>query len=215
MLSSHAIWITFILYLCFLLAVAIFESVRSRQSSVRSFATGGGSIKWPFLVMTYIASLMSTWVFFAGPGAYYRGGWMGDLQLPLWISVQLCHRMDSDAAPCIYPFRIFRSGSADPAETDVYNPGSAGVCLDWNDADRTGEYRPFAGTWHRGYRIHHSLSDSEYHPEHQSDTGGDPDDWIFHRSGGRGYFHGRFLPSGNGNNHLRGYHPPFAPYQTQ
>ena len=30
--------------------------------------------------MTYIASLMSTWVFFAGPGAYYRGG-MG-----YWIS---------------------------------------------------------------------------------------------------------------------------------
>lgn len=30
--------------------------------------------------MTYIASLMSTWVFFAGPGAYYRGG------LGYWIS---------------------------------------------------------------------------------------------------------------------------------
>lgn len=82
MLNSNAIWIAFALYLCFLLAIAIFESVRSRQNSVRSFATAGGSIKWPILVMTYIASLMSTWVFFAGPGAYYRGGfgyWASEL----------------------------------------------------------------------------------------------------------------------------------------
>ena len=34
----------------------------------------GGRFKWPVMVMTYIASCMSVWVFFAGPGAYYRYG---------------------------------------------------------------------------------------------------------------------------------------------
>lgn len=82
MLSSKTIWITFAIYLCFLLAVAIMENRLSKAKSARGFATAGGSIRWPFLVMTYIASLMSTWVFFAGPGAYYRGGigyWASEL----------------------------------------------------------------------------------------------------------------------------------------
>lgn len=82
MLSSTAIWLAFILYLAFLLIVALIENIRSKQKSARGFATAGGSIKWPFLVMTYLASLMSTWVFFAGPGAYYRGGigyWASEL----------------------------------------------------------------------------------------------------------------------------------------
>ena len=39
------------------------------------------SVPWPVLVMTYIASLMSTCVFFAGPGAYYRGGLATGLEL--------------------------------------------------------------------------------------------------------------------------------------
>ena len=34
----------------------------------------GGRFKWPVMVVTYIASCMSVWVFFAGPGAYYRYG---------------------------------------------------------------------------------------------------------------------------------------------
>ncbi|MCC8029611.1 MAG: sodium:solute symporter family protein [Lachnospiraceae bacterium] len=82
MLNSSTIWIAFLLYLVFLLIVAVTEHMRSRQKSARNFATAGGSIKWPILVMTYIASLMSTWVFFAGPGAYYRGGigyWASEL----------------------------------------------------------------------------------------------------------------------------------------
>lgn len=82
MLSSASIWIAFTLYLAFLLVVAIIGNHNSRHKSARSFATAGGSIKWPILVMTYLASLMSTWVFFAGPGAYYRGGigyWASEL----------------------------------------------------------------------------------------------------------------------------------------
>lgn len=82
MLSSKAIWIAFAIYLCFLLSVAVIDNRLTKTKSARGFATAGGSIKWPILVMTYIASLMSTWVFFAGPGAYYRGGigyWASEL----------------------------------------------------------------------------------------------------------------------------------------
>ena len=79
MLSPTTIWIAFALYMCFLLGVAVYVTVQDKKK-----AAGGSlltaSVKWPVLVMTYIASLMSTWVFFAGPGAYYRGG------LGYWIS---------------------------------------------------------------------------------------------------------------------------------
>ena len=82
MLSTRSVWIIFALYLAFILAIALIENTRSKSRSARGFATGSGSIKWPILVMTYLASLMSTWVFFAGPGAYYRGGlgyWASEL----------------------------------------------------------------------------------------------------------------------------------------
>lgn len=82
MLSSRSIWVIFCVYLAFMLGIAAIENHRSKIKDARGFATAGGSIAWPILVMTYLASLMSTWVFFAGPGAYYRGGigyWMSEL----------------------------------------------------------------------------------------------------------------------------------------
>lgn len=79
MLSSTTIWISFAVYLCFLLGVAYYVTRQEKkQKEGRSLLKT--SVAWPVLVMTYIASLMSTWVFFAGPGAYYRGG------LGYWIS---------------------------------------------------------------------------------------------------------------------------------
>lgn len=79
MLSATTIWIAFGLYMCFLMGVAYYVTVQERkQSQTGSLLTA--SVPWPVLVMTYIASLMSTWVFFAGPGAYYRGG------LGYWVS---------------------------------------------------------------------------------------------------------------------------------
>lgn len=82
MLNAKTMWIAFGAYLVFLVVIALIENYREKQKSARGFATAGGSIKWPILVMTYLASLMSTWVFFAAPGAYYRGGlayWMSEL----------------------------------------------------------------------------------------------------------------------------------------
>ena len=84
MLSSGLLWTVFIIYLCFLFFIATMGGFiqKHRTKNTEDFSTGSGTIRWPFLVMTYIASLMSTWVFFAGPGAYYRGGfgyWASEL----------------------------------------------------------------------------------------------------------------------------------------
>ena len=88
MLNGKVIWISFAIYLAFLLTVATIEHHRESRKSARGFLTAGGAIAWPFLVMTYLASLMSTWVFFAGPGGYYRGGlgyWLSEMSyIPLF-----------------------------------------------------------------------------------------------------------------------------------
>lgn len=79
MLQAYVIWVAFALYMLFLISVAFYVARKDKRR-----ATGGSiltaSVSAPILVMTYIASLMSTWVFFAGPGAYYRGG------LGYWLS---------------------------------------------------------------------------------------------------------------------------------
>lgn len=80
MLSGATVWIIIIVYMAFLLLLGIYTWWREKNRSTQDYFTAGGSIKWFILVMTYIASLMSTWVFFAGPGGYYRGG------LTFWIS---------------------------------------------------------------------------------------------------------------------------------
>ncbi len=87
MLSPTVIWIAFACYMCFLISVASYVTIQERrQSQGGSLLTA--SVAWPVLVMTYIASLMSTWVFFAGPGAYYRGGlgyWLSEMSyIPLF-----------------------------------------------------------------------------------------------------------------------------------
>ena len=79
MLSATTIWVAFGCYMVFLMGVAIYVTITERRKA-ESGSLLTASVKWPVLVMTYIASLMSTWVFFAGPGAYYRGG------LGYWIS---------------------------------------------------------------------------------------------------------------------------------
>ena len=52
----------------------------AREKTKGEFNVFKSTLPWPLLVMTYIASLMSVWTFFAGPGAYYRGG------LSYWFS---------------------------------------------------------------------------------------------------------------------------------
>ena len=80
MLSSATTWALYIVYMGALIAFGIYTWWREKNKSTRHFYTAGNTINWFVLCMTYIAALMSTWVFFAGPGAYYRGG------LGYWIS---------------------------------------------------------------------------------------------------------------------------------
>lgn len=80
MLTSQTVWVLFGAYMVMLGLVAVYANYKERQKSLQGYFTAGGSLSWFVLIMTYIASLMSTWVFFAGPGGYYRGG------LVFWIS---------------------------------------------------------------------------------------------------------------------------------
>lgn len=88
MLSTKTVWLLFGFYMLVLALIAVYATYKERNKSIQSYFTASGSINWFVLIMTYIASLMSTWVFFAGPGGYYRGGlvfWMSELSyIPLF-----------------------------------------------------------------------------------------------------------------------------------
>ncbi|UWG97876.1 sodium:solute symporter family protein [Dehalobacter sp. DCM] len=74
MLSVTSTWAIYIIYMGALIIFGVFVWWRDRHKSTTHFYTAGNSIHWFVLCMTYIAALMSTWVFFSGPGGYYRGG---------------------------------------------------------------------------------------------------------------------------------------------
>lgn len=73
LLSVSAVWFIFIAYFVFLMCVAVYTTKKEKKQYGK-VDLNTGKFKWPVLVMTYIASCMSVWVFFAGPGAYYRYG---------------------------------------------------------------------------------------------------------------------------------------------
>ncbi len=76
MLSKTLVYSIIIIYMLFLLLIAILEVKKNSNKSAQNFATGKGSISWPCLIMTYLSSLLNTWIFLAAPGAYYRGGFV-------------------------------------------------------------------------------------------------------------------------------------------
>ncbi len=92
MLSPNTIWVAFAIYMSFLFGIAFYVTQQEKkQENSPNLLTA--SIAWPVLVMTYIASLMSTWVFFAGPGAYYRGGlgyWLSEMSYIALFPI-ICH----------------------------------------------------------------------------------------------------------------------------
>ena len=73
LLSGKTVWIVFAVYFLFLIAIARYTTWKEKRDAGK-VDLQGGRFKWPVMVMTYIASCMSVWVFFAGPGAYYRYG---------------------------------------------------------------------------------------------------------------------------------------------
>ena len=86
LLSGKTVWIVFAAYFLFLIAIARYTTWKEKRDAGK-VDLQGGRFKWPVMVMTYIASCMSVWVFFAGPGAYYRYGWatsLGDVHLSMF-----------------------------------------------------------------------------------------------------------------------------------
>ena len=74
MLSASTIWIAFGVYMVFLLGVAVFVTQKEKRQKVGgSLLTA--SVPWPVLVMTYIASLMSTWVSSPAPAPTTAAAW--------------------------------------------------------------------------------------------------------------------------------------------
>ncbi|MDR1796326.1 MAG: sodium:solute symporter family protein [Clostridiales Family XIII bacterium] len=88
MISSTGVWLAFAIYMVALISLGIYANRKTKQQSIQTYFTGKGEIRWYVLLMTYVAALMSTWVFFAGPGGYYRGGfvyWISELSyIPLF-----------------------------------------------------------------------------------------------------------------------------------
>ncbi len=80
MISAKVIWLCVILYMTFLMSIALYITKKEGRSNSKKLLTT--KVPWPVLIMTYVASLMSVWVFFSGPGVYYRGGlgyWLSEL----------------------------------------------------------------------------------------------------------------------------------------
>lgn len=80
MLSAATIWICVACYILFLFGVAMYCRIRDKKQSAESLLKA--KVSCFTLIMTYLSSLMSVWVFFSGPGAYYRGGigyWLSEM----------------------------------------------------------------------------------------------------------------------------------------
>lgn len=88
MLSFSEFWITVACYIVFILGIGAYVNYRNSKK-VGAGGLFASKLNWPQAIMTYIASLMSVWLFFAGPGGYYKGGfvyWMSEMTwLPLYM----------------------------------------------------------------------------------------------------------------------------------
>lgn len=72
--QTSSFWITLIVvYLVVFLGTSgIISRIQQKRRGTDSLLTS--KLSWPLLVMTYTASMMSTFAFLAGPGTYYRNG---------------------------------------------------------------------------------------------------------------------------------------------
>ena len=88
MLSSAEFWLTIICYIVFILGIASYMNYRnSKKHGAGQLFTS--KLSWPQAVMTYIASLMSVWLFFAGPGGYFKGGFVYWCAEMTWIPMYM------------------------------------------------------------------------------------------------------------------------------
>ena len=88
MLSSAEFWLTIICYIVFILGIGSYMNYRnSKKHGAGQLFTS--KLSWPQAVMTYIASLMSVWLFFAGPGGYFKGGFVYWCAEMTWIPMYM------------------------------------------------------------------------------------------------------------------------------
>lgn len=83
MLSTTTLWVCIITYLIIVLGISsVVHYIQNKRTHGNLFSA---KLPWPQAVMTYIASQMSTWLFFAGPGGYYRGGFVYFMAEMGWV----------------------------------------------------------------------------------------------------------------------------------
>ena len=72
MVNATTLWGVIIGYFCIMFGLS--QLYQRRIDKKEGDSLIHASLPFPVLLFTYLASLMSTWVFFGGPGGYYRGG---------------------------------------------------------------------------------------------------------------------------------------------
>ncbi len=85
MLSFSELWITIAAYIALILGIGSFINHQRSKNPGASLFTS--KLPWFQNVMTYIASLMSVWLFFAGPAGYYKGGFTYWISEMIWLPV--------------------------------------------------------------------------------------------------------------------------------
>jgi len=88
MLSFTEFWVVVVCYIVFILGIGAYTDWKNskKEGGTQLFSS---KLNWPQAIMTYIASLMSVWLFFAGPAGYYKGGfvyWQSEIvYLPMYM----------------------------------------------------------------------------------------------------------------------------------
>ena len=88
MLSFTEFWIIIACYLVFILGIGAFVRVKAMIKARKGIETGNlfaSRLSWGQCLMTYLASLMSVWFFFSGPGGYFKGGIVYFMSEVTWL----------------------------------------------------------------------------------------------------------------------------------
>lgn len=88
MIKAPVMLAVLLAYVVIMVAFSFLVWQKNKKKSSGGQSLVHASIPWYVLLATYIASVTSVWLFFAAPGAYYRGGigyWMSEMSyIPLF-----------------------------------------------------------------------------------------------------------------------------------
>lgn len=92
MLSFTEFWVVIVCYLIFILGIGAFVRVRAMirsRSGLENENIFASRLSWGQCLMTYLASLMSVWFFFSGPGGYFKGGFVYFMSEVTWLPMYM------------------------------------------------------------------------------------------------------------------------------